>query len=196
MKYFTQITTAILATTVLFFQANTWAVDTSAAESLIKTTTDDVLADPDRLADHAEAGKLVDKVFSFSKMSKLVLGKNWKKINDSQKQRFVDAFRGLLIRTYSKALMEAAGKVKKIKYSSRETNEGRVKVSAEVHQTDSSDKIDIDYDMYESNDGWKVYNVSVGGVSLVTNYRSEFATDFKNMGIDGLINKIENQDND
>ncbi|MCK5720843.1 MAG: ABC transporter substrate-binding protein [Thiomargarita sp.] len=201
MKYFKPSITAVLTMGMLFFQAGVWAseevseIDLAEAENLIKTTTDDVLADPKRLEDVAEVGKLVDKVFDFRKMSKLVLSKNWKKVTKTQKNDFTNAFHGLLVRTYSKALSEAASTVKQVNYSSK-SKKKRILVSVNV-ETNDSKSINIDYNMYKNKENqWQVYNVSVEGVSLVTTYRSEFANDITTIGIDGLIKKLNDKNED
>ena len=144
--------------------------------------------------------KVVLPHFDFVKMSRSVLGKNWRKFTTDQKRRFVTEFRGLLVRTYSAALVEAAGKVKKIEYSSEDISTKKTQkasVSAEVYQKGKSVPIKADYFMYcNKKDKWKAYNIGVAGVNLVNNYRSEFATDINSIGIDGLIDKIKNQNPD
>jgi len=174
---------------------NVWA--SSGAETLIRNTTNKVLNA--LKADKSQAHRLVENAvlshFDFERMSKLVLAKNWRRITDDQKISFANEFRGLLIRTYSSALVEAAGKVRTIDYSS--VNKGgsppRAMVSSKVYQSGKAMPIEVDYDMYSHKGQWKVYNVKVGGVSLVNNYRTEFANDINRMGIEGLINKIKNQ---
>jgi len=178
---------------------NVWASTTSEAEALIRDTTNKVLnalkADSSRI--HGLVNQVVLPNFDFKRMSKLVLGIHWRRITEDQKTRFADEFRGLLVRTYSSALVEAAGKVRTIDYSSRDKKKSppQATVSTKVYQQGKSTPIKADYDMYyHPNKGkWLVYNITVGGVSLVTNYRNEFANDIRTMGIDGLINKIKNQ---
>jgi len=171
---------------------NVWA---TSAEDVIRTTTNEVLDDPERLKDPKEVGKLLDKVFSFYFMSKSVLGKHWKKksVTKNQKKRFIRAFRDLLIRTYSNALVEAAGKVKKedVKYSSKVRGK-RTTVFTDVQQKGKK-TIKVKYEMRQRKDKWQVYNVIVGGVSLVNNYRTEFRQKVKKKGLDALIKEIKNR---
>jgi phospholipid transport system substrate-binding protein len=169
---------------------NVWAV---SAEDVIRTTTNEVLDDPERLKDPKEVGKLLDKVFSFYRMSKSVLGKHWKSATKNQKKRFIKAFRDLLIRTYSKALAEAAGKVKKedVKYFSK-VGKKRTTVFTSVHQKGKK-TIKVKYEMRQRKGKWQVYNVVVGGVSLVNNYRTEFRKKVKKKGMDALIKEIKNR---
>jgi phospholipid transport system substrate-binding protein len=162
----------------------------SSAEEVIRTTTNEVLANPNKLKNEAEALKLVDDVFSFYLMSRSVLAKHWKKVSKKQKKCFINAFRGLLVRTYSNALIEAAGKVEKVEYSTN-VKGNKATVHARIFQK-GKNPIKVKYKMKKSKrDGkWKAYNVIVGGVSLVNNYRSEFSNDIRTIGIDKLIDKI------
>jgi phospholipid transport system substrate-binding protein len=126
-------------------------------------------------------------------MSALVLSKHWKKATATQKTAFATEFRHLLVRTYSTALVEVAQKINKddIKYSSKPKSKGRCQISTNVKNASTS--IKVDYAMYYKKGKWKVYNVIVEGVSLVTNYRDEFSQDVRKKGMDGLIAKIKNK---
>jgi phospholipid transport system substrate-binding protein len=142
--------------------------------------------------------------FDFCKMSRLVLGKKgkktWKRASKAQQDRFVNAFRDLLVRTYSAALVEAAGRVRYIHYSSRKRGSKKAIVKTKVYQRGGS-PIKVDYAMYRPgkksrrkcnlSKGWKVYNVKVGGSSLVTTYRNEFVNYIRIGGINYLIEKVE-----
>jgi phospholipid transport system substrate-binding protein len=169
---------------------NVWA---TSAEDVIRTTTNEVLDAPEILKDPKEVGKLLDKVFSFYLMSKSVLGKHWKSANKNQKRRFIKAFRDLLIRTYSKALVEAAGKVKKgdVKYFSKVRGKTTT-VFTNVRQKGKK-AIKVRYDMRMRKGKWQVYNVTVAGVSLVNNYRTEFRKKVKKKGLNALIKEIKNR---
>jgi len=169
---------------------NVWA---TSAEDVIRATTNEVLDNPERLNDPKEVGKLLDNVFSFYLMSRSVLGKYWKSATKDQKKGFIKAFRDLLIRTYSNALVEAAGKVKKddVKYSSKVRGK-KTTVFSDVQQKGKK-TIKVKYEMRQRKDKWQVYNVIVGGVSLVNNYRTEFRQKVKKKGLDALIKEIKNR---
>lgn len=186
----------VLAGFLMMGSSSAWA--SPEAETLIRDNTNEVLealkADSSQI--HALVNDIVLPNFDFVRMSKLVLGKNWRRATDDQKTRFADEFRGLLVRTYSSALVEAAGKVRNIDYSSKDKKKKgppQTMVYTKVYQRGKPKPIEANYDMYYHDGKWKVYNVTVGGVSLVTNYRTEFANDIKKMGVEGLINKIKNQ---
>jgi len=173
---------------------NVWAANANDAKTLIENTTKQVLealkADPTKT--HALVDKVVLAHFDFRKMSRLVLAKNWRKVSRKQKKDFIKEFRGLLIRTYSSALVEAAGKVSKIDYSVKKRGSKKAIVKSLVYQQGKARPIKVDYVMYyhKKKKAWKVYNVKVEGVSLVTNYRAEFSNDINKLGIEGLIEKI------
>jgi phospholipid transport system substrate-binding protein len=178
------------------------------AEALVSKTTDKVLealkaekAEKAEKADPCKVYTLVEKAvlpnFDFDKMSTLVLGRCGRGTSRDQKKLFSNEFQQLLVRTYSTALVEAAGKVERIDYSSKDTGTmGKRKpvptalVSAKVYQKGKSSPIEVDYAMYCDNKGWKVYNISVGGPSLVTNYRQEFCDKIRSKKMDGLIEEL------
>ena len=127
--------------------------------------------------------------FDFRRMSQWVLGKNWRKATAEQRERFVVQFRQLLVRTYGTALSEYADE--KIIYLPFMEKSGArtVTVRTEIEQGGST--IPISYSMYNSPDGWKVYDVAISGVSLVTNYRSTFGNIIRGEGMDSLIRQLE-----
>lgn len=128
--------------------------------------------------------------FDFERMSIWVLGKNWRKADAAQQEKFIEQFRTLLVRTYAKALLEYTDQ--SINYLPFHTEEGakRVTVRTEVNQPGGL-AIPINYSMYQNKAGaWKVYDISVDGVSLVTNYRSSFSSEIRRGGIDKLLEKL------
>lgn len=128
--------------------------------------------------------------FDFERMSIWVLGKNWRKADRQQQQQFIDAFRTLLVRTYAKALLEYTDQ--ELKYLPFHAEEGakRVTVRTEITQPGGMN-IPIYYSMFLNREGqWKVYDISVDGVSLVTNYRTSFTSEIRQGGIDKLLKRL------
>ncbi len=119
-------------------------------------------------------------------MAKLALGKNWRKATKQQKIDFVAAFKNLLIRTYSKSLTEF--KDQEIRYFPVKLQPGVTKTSvrAEVIQP-GGPSIPIAYRMRIKNNAWKVYDIKIDGISLVTSYRGTFTQEVRKSGIDGLL---------
>ena len=134
--------------------------------------------------------KMVEEIvlphFDFTKMASWVLGKYWRKADDKQKARFTEEFRQLLVRTYSKALLEAVDK--KITYLPLrgDPTQDDITVRTEVEQPGAF-PLPIDYKMHEKDGAWKVYDVVIDNISIVSNYRSSFSSQIRKDGIDKLI---------
>jgi phospholipid transport system substrate-binding protein len=127
--------------------------------------------------------------FDFVRMTALAMGKNWKGTTPEQQKRLADEFRGLLVRTYSGALGRYRNE--KIEYKPLRMSPADTDVMVRtVVVRASGGPVQIDYSLEKTPDGWKSYDVTVGGVSLVTNYRDEFNEEIKNGGVDGLIKTL------
>jgi phospholipid transport system substrate-binding protein len=127
--------------------------------------------------------------FDFTRMTALAMGRNWRTATPEQQKRLADEFRGLLVRTYSGALNQYRNET--IDYKPLRMNPGDTEVMVRTTvQRAGGAPIQIDYGMEKKSDAWKCYDVVVGGVSLVTNYRDEFNEQIKNGGIDGLIKTL------
>lgn len=137
---------------------------------------------------------LVDDIllpnFDFAKMSKLALGKNWRKASPEQRERFIEEFRLLLVRTYTTAMLEYSDE--EIVFLPFRDNlaKKKVKVRMEILQA-GGPSIPMALSMYSNKqDAWKVYDVKIDGISLVTNYRSTFATEIRKGGVALLIDNL------
>ena len=131
---------------------------------------------------------LIDEVT----MAKLAMGKNWKKASKEQKKAFVGEFKNLLVRTYSKSLVEF--KDQDIKYFPVKLADGvkKVSVKAEVIQP-GGPSIPVAYRMRIKNNEWKVYDIKIDGISLVTSYRGTFTQEIRKSGIDGLLQYLRDK---
>lgn len=167
-------------------------------DALVKRVTDDVLTivrtDQDiQSGNTSKAVALVEaKVlphFNFDRMTALAVGKDWRQASPEQKKRLSEEFRTLLVRTYSNAL--TAYKNQKIVYKplKMQTGDTDVLVRTEIRQP-GQQAVQLDYALETQNNAWKVYDVVVAGISLVTNYRENFAQEVRAGGIDGLIAAI------
>ena len=144
--------------------------------------------DPQRLYEFVD--RLILPHFDFGRMSRRVLGKRWKKSSPEQRTRFVSAFRSLLVRTYATVLNEYRGQT--VTYldpvARKKDNEIVIPMVVELAGNRS---VRVAYAMHQDGADWKVFDVSVDGVSLVTNYRSSFRSEIARHGIDGLTTRIE-----
>jgi phospholipid transport system substrate-binding protein len=175
------------------------AVAAHPAEQLVIDTTDKVLArlkaDSERLkADSSLIYPLVEDLvlphFDFERMSIWVLGKNWRSADKGQQQQFTNEFRTLLVRTYAKALLEYTDQQLRYLPLRADDTADKVTIKTEIEQS-GGPSIPLHYSMYLNKGGeWKVYDIKVDGVSLVSNYRSSFATEIRNGGIPKLLDKL------
>jgi phospholipid transport system substrate-binding protein len=137
-------------------------------------------------------GLINDKVlphFNFTSMAALAMGQSWNKATPEQKKRVTEEFKVLLVRTYASAL--AAYSDQKFDFRPLRARPGDTDVTVNVRVLQSGTQpVPIDYSMEKTASGWKVYDVMVGGVSLVANYRTEFNNLVRESGIDGLIKNL------
>ena len=164
---------------------------------LIRSTTELVLnrlaqapeikSQPDRLKTLVEES-IVPSI-DFVRLSRLTLGKHWRTATPEQRNRFTREFKQLLIRTYSTSLTAYSGQ--EIEYIPlKETADGkRSAVRTKLHQPDGL-PLTVDYRLYKAPQGWKIYDVSIEGVSLAVNYRSSFGQEIRTQGLDELIRHI------
>lgn len=169
-----------------------------APDVLVQRVTEEVLdivrKDKDIQNGHTQkVMELVDKKvlpnFNFTRMTALALGKEWRKASPQQQQQLTTEFRTLLVRTYSNAL--TSYKNQKIIYKPFKMAPADVDVLVRTEvQQPGSKPVQLDYSLEKADGGWKVYDVVVAGISLVTNYRDQFNQEVRNGGIDGLVAAI------
>ncbi|MCL5668457.1 MAG: ABC transporter substrate-binding protein [Gammaproteobacteria bacterium] len=156
--------------------------------STFKAQREQITKDPQLLY------RLVDEIvlphFDFEKMSSWVIGKHWRSATDEQKTRFVQEFRSLLVRTYAVALYEYTDQQVVYLPSRSDPAARETTVKTEVRQSGGAPPISINYDLYFKDNAWKVYDVTIEGTSLVTNYRSNYASEIRQHGLDSLIAKL------
>ncbi|MCK9389572.1 MAG: ABC transporter substrate-binding protein [Sulfuritalea sp.] len=171
-----------------------------APDVLVKTVTNEVLdiVRKDKDIQSGNTKKAIDLVeakvlphFNFTRMTQLALGKDWRQANAAQQKTLTDEFHVLLVRTYSKALTEYKNQTIDFKPFALKPGETDVRVRTQIKQSGAGKNIELDYDLEKSGATWKVYDISVGGISLVTTYRDSFASEVRNNGIDGLVKSLQ-----
>jgi phospholipid transport system substrate-binding protein len=169
-----------------------------APDAQVKKITDEVIGvmkqDKDIPASNQKnINELVDaKVlphFNFSHMTALAVGRNWPKASAEQQKALTSEFRSLLVRTYSSALSTYKNQVIEVKPLRAAAGDTDVTVRTQVKQSGTA-PVSIDYGMEKTPSGWLVYDVVVGGISLVTNYRETFNAEIRDGGVDGLIKSL------
>ena len=195
------MTNRLFAIFVLFFASFGMAGIAQAQETpdvLVKNVTNEVLTII-RTDKELQSGSM-KKVFelvdakilphvNFTRMTALAVGQKWREATPEQKARLASEFKTLLVRTYANALTSYKNQTIEYKPFRMSPGDVDVTVKTEVRQS-SGQPIQLDYALQKRDDGWKVYDVTVAGVSLVTNYRESFGQEIRNGGVDGLISSL------
>ena len=194
----TRVHVVLLIVSLAFFGSARLAAEDLPPEELVRQTTDRMLAllNQNRSAIEADRSTLygfVDKVvlphFDFNRMAQWVLGKYWRTASQEQRQSFVEQFRNLLVRTYGTLLLDYSGQT--IDYLPARAGADGDTVNIRTLINDKSGaKVQVDYALYRRDAGWKVYDVRVNGISLVSNYRNTFGSKVRQDGIDSLIDDL------
>jgi len=163
----------------------------------VKEVTDIIKQDKDiQAGDQEKILKLVDsKVlphFDFRRMTQLAVGKYWRRATTQQREALVTEFRDMLVRTYTKVFTvyrDQKVDVKPLRIAVSDT-EATVKTSIGLPGTPTTQ---VDYEMKRAADGWKVFDISIEGVSMVLSYRGTFTSEIKEGGVDGLIKTLSDK---
>ena len=169
-----------------------------APDQLVKRTADKVLAKvmankTELKSNSTRLYSLVNSYvlphFDFVKMSKSVLGKHWRKATKSQQSAFVKGFRKMLVRTYAKALLEYSGQ--SIEYRPAVMKGAKKAVVKTKVQGGGGPALPIDYLLHKGSGRWKVIDIKVNGISLLSNYRTSYGSQVRKVGVAGLIKKMQ-----
>lgn len=167
-------------------------------DELVKKVSDEVLAavkSDKQLAagDKQKALKLAEEKvlphIDFHEATRLAVGKSWSQASPEQKQKLVEEFRRMLVRTYSSAIQAYEGQTMKVQPVRMKPEDTDVTVRNQYIRAGGK-PVQLDYQMHKTDNGWKIYDIVVEGVSLVLTYRSEFDAVVKQQGIDGLIKRL------
>lgn len=170
-----------------------------APDQLVKNVTNEVLeiVRTDKDIQSGNSKRVIDLVeakvlphFNFTHMTQLAMARDWRVATPAQQQTLTDEFRTLLVRTYSKALTEYKKQTIEFKPFSMKAGETDVKVRTQVIQSGAK-PVPLDYFLEKQPQGWRVFDIEVGGISLVTNYRESFASEVRKSGVDGLISSLQ-----
>jgi phospholipid transport system substrate-binding protein len=183
---------------VLFCMVAVVHAEMAAPDMLVKNTAQDVLAivkqDKDiQSGDQKKILALVDEKvlphFDFERMTRLAVGKSWRAATPDQKKSLVTEFRNMLVRTYTKAFTVYRDQTIEVKPFRMAPDATEVTVKTSIVKP-GAQPIPVDYEMGKTADGWKVFDLSIEGVSMVASYRGTFATQIQQGGIDGLIKTL------
>lgn len=178
-----------------------WSMDL-APDRLVDKTVKEVIEiiQQDEALRNGDREKMFDLIetkilphFNFTRMTQLAMGQHWSKAQPEQQNRIVDEFRTLLVRTYSNALTSYHDETIKVNPLPELGDRTETTVRTTVIQGKGKEPVPIDYSMEKKPDGWKVYDVTVAGVSLVTNYRGTFNSQVRKGGVDGLLKALSDK---
>lgn len=191
MSIFKALLIAVLAATAA-------AAQEPGPDALVRTVSSDVLAaiKRDRDIQASNPKKLVDLVETMvlphvdtARMTRLAVGAGWRQATPEQQQRLAEEFTTLLVHTYSGALASYSDQVMEVRSARTQPGDTEATVRSEIRQP-GAQPIAIDYSLAKTASGWKVYDVKIAGISLVSTYRSTFSEEIRNRGIEGLINVL------
>ena len=169
-----------------------------APDQLVKTVTLEVvdLIQKDKDIQKGDRKKVIALIetrvlphFNFQAMTASAVGRNWEKANAEQRLRLMDEFKTLLVRTYASALASYSSQKFDFRPLRAKPTDTDVTVNVRILQS-GTEPVTIDYDMEKRPGGWKVWDVRVGGISLVANYRTEFDNLIRESGVEGLIKAL------
>ncbi len=189
------VSAALLMNSLVVFGATNGDV---APDALVKQTAEEVLTiiknDKEIQAGNQQQLFAVVETkilpyFDFDRVCRMVLGKNWKAATPEQQASFQKEFRSLLLRTYATALGKYKNQVIEYKPLHAEPDGKTVSVKTQIIQA-GGPPVAVDYSLVKSDAGWKVYDIVIESVSLVTNYRSQFGNEIRQNGLDSLNKKL------
>lgn len=170
-------------------------------DALVRAVSHDVIAaiKQDRDIRAGNPKKIVELVESrilphvnTARMTRLAVGASWRQATPEQQRRLTQEFTTLLVHTYSGALASYGDQGMDVKPARAQADDTEATVRSEIRQP-GAQPIAIDYSMEKTPSGWKVYDIKIGGVSLVSTYRSTFSEEVRNHGIEGLIGLLSNK---
>lgn len=131
--------------------------------------------------------------FNFTGMTQLAMGKNWGAASAEQRKALTDEFRSLLVQTYSASLQLFRDQIIEYRPLKLAPGDNDVLVRSLVKQSGGGEPVQVDYGVEKTDQGWKIYNVKIGGISLIESYRSTFNTEIQKNGVDGLIRTLRDK---
>jgi phospholipid transport system substrate-binding protein len=180
------------------------SAEEGAPDALVKGVTEDVLSilreDKEiQRGDTKRASEVIESRiaphFDFPRITALAVGRPWTQADAGQREALTKEFRTLLVRTYANSLTQYRNQTVTFKPMRKGASADEAIVQSQINQP-GGQPVALDYRLSKSGGTWKVIDVSVANVSLVTNYRSSFATEVRNGGVDGLLKALQAKNRD
>jgi len=181
------------------------AVAAQSPEDMIRDASERVMKildeDSQRIANDPEyALKLVDEIImpliDFDAISKLTLGRHWRDATPAQRERFMNEFKVMLVRTYTRSLVDYTGASVIYLPARGDASSGRTTVYTEVDVGGGKPRVPVNYSLRQVGEEWLVYDVTIDGLSLVKNYRTSFNEEIAQTGLQSLIDRLAQANRD
>jgi len=166
---------------------------------LVKTVSSEVIAEirGDKAVQAGDAAKVAALIeakivphLDLRRITQLAAGQAWRRATPEQQERLTREFKTLLVRTYSGALVSYRDQTIEFRPLRAAAGDSEVTVKSLIRQS-GAEPITIEYDLAQVGTQWKIFDVRISGMSLVATYRSSFAEEVRNNGVDGLIGLLE-----
>jgi phospholipid transport system substrate-binding protein len=190
-----------LVCTVVLATAPAVTLATPAPDKVVRDATDRVLTliqenvetyRDDKSAFYAMVHREIVPQFDIPFISRLVLARHWRGASPEQRERFQNAFTDMLIRTYADAMLEYHDAVNVEWQPLRMAEDAEdATVQSRLMRKDGP-PLPVGFVMHRPDGEWKIYDIRIENVSLVTNFRGQFAQEVRTGGLDTLITKMEN----
>lgn len=168
-------------------------------DQLVKQTIDEVLSiirsdEKIKSGDVARVAEVMEEKiaphFDFPRMTRLAVGRPWRQATPEQRKALVNEFHTLLIRSYASAFTMFNAIYIEYRPLRKSDEETEATVNTLIRLPGGAQPITVDYEMKLKDDAWQVYDVSVGGASMIINYRNLFSQEIQRGGLDGLLNSL------
>ena len=198
-----QLKNIVLILMVFTFATSVWASDVDVAEKKVVDVTSNIVNllqtneaqyNSDTNALNAMVRREILPLIDFDAMSKLTLGQHWRTATPQQRERFINAFREMLVKSYAKSMLKYRGAEIKGVNSVENSKPGYVIVRTVVTPKGAA-PVQADYSVRNISGIWKAYNVEIAGINLITNFRTNFTREASTTGLESLIARIEKSGN-
>ncbi|MEM8546794.1 MAG: ABC transporter substrate-binding protein [Pseudomonadota bacterium] len=151
------------------------------------------LYEDDKSELYAFVDELLDPRFDRNYAGRLVLAKHWRTASTEQKRRFIDGFYSAMLSRYAEGILEFREDIVKVLPPRGEPKKNRAQVKTLV-TIDSGEEVPVNYGLVKRGDaGWKVYDVTIEGISYITNFRAEIDSEIKKTSLDAVIARLEKE---
>lgn len=195
MKTYPKLKSILLSFLLLF---GTWAYAASSPVDMLQSVSNQMLSSLAKTTDRNDRAlySLVKRILlphvDLNGMSELVVGKYWAAASPAQRSQFQQEFTQFITRTYSNALSSYDNQKVRFFPIRGGVSGSRVQVNSAIDQNNGQ-SVSVSYRLTLMGGEWKVYDFSVEGVSIVENYRSQFADVLRTNGLSGLIQQLQQQ---